>query len=453
MRHLTEEKILSLLKGELSPKDRNEVVRHLLTQCAQCGQLAKDLAVGMGLTYSAGRVKRPKPRKQDPQKLDSLLERLEVKEKEIRTRIQQERLLAAGQWASLQKHPRARQLALIDAAPKMHTWGLYDTILEAARQTAVTKPEQAIEIADLALTVAMSLPQEIYGESLIADFKAGAVAVRGNCKRVAEDFEGARADLETAWEFLAQGTGDVLERANVLNLRASWNIDLGFFQEAEELLERVINIYRQASDDAMVGRTMVKQAEAIGYHDPDRAIPILEEASGYINSIKEPMIELCMRNALSWCLNDAGYTQEALGVLEDSRGLYRKFRNRAIQFRLHWLEGRINHSLGNLREAEEIFERTAIDFLERGLPQEYLLCSVDLAGVVYEQGDLTRTLQICNSLYRSLESWHMHTEGLAVFLLFITALKEDSLQQSAFEDLSKYLRKSWRLPQEKLKAH
>jgi tetratricopeptide (TPR) repeat protein len=299
----------------------------------------------------------------------------------------------------------------------------------------------------------MSLDQDVYGEALIADFKAGAIAVRGNCKRVAEDFEGARADLETAWEFLELGTGDVLERANVLSLRGSWNIDLGFFKEAEELLERAINIYKQAADDSMVGRTMVKQAEAIGYHDPERAIPILEEASDYINSIKEPMIELCMRHALAWCLNDAGQVQEAVGVLEDSRGLYRKLRNRAIQFRLHWLEGRINRNLGNLREAEEIFERTATDFLERGLPQEYLLCSVDLAGVVYEQGDRSRTLQICNSLYRSLESWHMHTEGLAVFLLFITSLKEDAVQAKAFEDLARYIRQAWYLPQEHLQSH
>jgi tetratricopeptide (TPR) repeat protein len=453
MHHLTEDTARKLIKGELPEEERNEAVRHLLTKCPQCVERARTAAASAGLVYSAGKFKRSKPGKREQQKLDSIFGRLGVKQKEVRARIQQERLLAAGQWASLQKHSRARQLALIDADPKLHTWGLYDTILEAARQTAATKPEQAIEIADLALAVAMSLDVELYGENLIADFKAGTVAVRGNCKRVAEDFERARADLEMAWELLEMGTGDALERANVLSLKGSWNIGLGFFEEAEALLQKAIGIYKRAADDSMVGRTMVKQAEAVGYHDPERAVPILEEASGYINSIKEPLIELCMRHALAWCLNDAEKTTEALGVLEDSRGLYRKFRNRSIQFRLHWLEGRINRNLGNLREAEEIFERTATDFLERGLPQEYLLCSVDLAGVVYSQGDRTRTLQICNSLYRSLESWHMHTEGLAIFLLFITALKEDSLQQGAFEDLYRYLRQAWYLPQEKLNTH
>jgi tetratricopeptide (TPR) repeat protein len=453
MRHLTEDTARKLVVGGLKQEERNEAVRHLLTGCPQCVSLARGVAASAGLVYSAGRFKRPKNGKREQKKLDAVFERLGVKHQEVRARIQQERLLAAGQWASLQKHSRARQLALIDTDAKLHTWGLYDTILEAARQTAVTKPEQAIQIADLALAVAMSLDMEAYGENLITDFRAAAIAVRGNCKRVAEDFEGARADLEMAWELLETGSGDVLERANVLSLRGSWNTDLGFFKEAEGLLQKAISIYKQAADEPMVGRTMVKQAVSVGYQEPERAVLILEEASGYVNSIKEPLIELCMRHALAWCLNDAEKTQEAIGVLEDSRILYRKFPNRAIQFRLHWLEGRINRSLGNLREAEEIFNKTALDFLDRSLPQEYLLCSVDLAGVVYAQGDRARTLQICNSLYRSLESWHMHSEGLAVFLLFITALKEGAVQQSAFEDLFRYLRQAWYLPQENLKTH
>jgi hypothetical protein len=303
-------------------------------------ELARKVAAGAGLIYSGGRFRRPTPGKKEQKKLNSIFERLGIKQAEIRERIQRERLLAAGQWASLQKHPRAKQFNLIDSDTRLHTWGLYDTILEAARQASATRPEQASEIADLAWEVAVNLDQGTYGEPLIADFKASALAIRGNCKRIVEDFEGARVDLKMAWELLEQGTGDALERAKILSLRASWSIDLGFFAKTEELLDKSIAIYRQTADAPMIGRTMVKQAEAVGYHDPERAVLVLEEASGYINALKEPLIELCMRHALAWCLNDSGRTHEALGVLEDSRSLYRRFPNRAIQFRLHWLEGR-----------------------------------------------------------------------------------------------------------------
>jgi hypothetical protein len=194
---------------------------------------------------------------------------------------------------------------------------------------------------------------------------------------------------------------------------------------------------------------MLKQATAVGYVDPDRAVSILDEATDYINSITEPLLELCMRHSLAVFLNDAGRTQEAIAVLEDSRGLYKQFPNRIFQLRLHWLEGRINRSLLHLREAEETFERVATDFLERGLPQEYLLCSIDLAEVVYAQGDCPRTLQICMSLYHALESWHMHSEGLSVMLLFVNAIREDTVQREAFLNLARYVRRAWYLPQRK----
>lgn len=399
MRHLTEETVRRLVKGELPPQDRNAAVRHQLTQCPQCMRIAQSAMAG------------------ERRELDSILDRLEVSQQEITERIRQERLLAAGQWASLQKHPRARRLARIDANPQMHTWGLYDTLLEAARQTTSKKPGHAGEVAGLALAVATSLDKDLYGEELIADFKAAATAVRGNCKRIAKDFAGARADLEAAWKLLETGTGDALERADVLRLRGAWDIDLGFLKEAEDLLGKALKVYRRAGYDSMVGRTLVSQAQAIGSQDPERAIPLLEEASGYIDSSKEPRIELCMRHDLMWYLNETGRPQEAIRVLRGSRRLYRKFRDPKIQIQLHWLEGRIQRSLGNLGEAEEILARTATDCLARGLRQEYLFCSLDLVTTVCAQGDRKSALQICNNLYHLLESWQMHTEKTAVLLL------------------------------------
>lgn len=412
MRHLTEETVRRLVEDELPSKERNETVRHLLTRCPSCIQLAQSVAAGAG---------------GERKKLDSIFDRLEAKQREIKERIQQERSLAAGQWASLQRRSPARQLALIEANPKLHTLGLFDTLLEVARQTAPKKPKQASEVAGLALAVAMSLDKDIYSEELIADFKAAAMAVRGNCKRIARDLAGARADLEAAWELLEKGTGNVFERANVMSLRGSWNTDLGFCKEAEKLFARAINLYRLAANDSMIGRTMVAQALAIASHDLERAFLVLQEASGYIDSIKDPWGELCRRHNLAWCLNEAGQAQKALGVLEDSRELYRTFRNQTIQSQLLWLEGGIHRNLGNLKKAEEIFERTAADFLERGLPQEGLLCSLELAMLLYAQGDRTGALQICNNLYRLFSFWGMPIERMAVLLLLIAWLSQDDV--------------------------
>jgi len=407
--HLTAETVQRFVKGEIPSKERNEAVRHLLTRCPQCARMTQSVVAG------------------ERAELDSILDRLEARQQDIKERIQQERSLAAHQWASLQKHSQAQRLALIDADSQMHTWGLYDTLLEAARQAAMQKTGQAVEVADLALAVAISLDRDLYGETLIADYQAAAVAVRGNCKRVAEDFEGARADLEAAWELLKTGTGNPLEKASLLSLRGSWNNALGFCKEAEELFARAINLYRLVGNDSMAGRTMIGQALAIGSHDPGRAILVLEEASGDIDPTKEPWAELCRRHNLAWCLNEVGRPLEAVRVLKDSRGLYRKFHDPKIQLQLHRLEGRIHQSLGNLQKAEEIFERTAADFLERGLPREGLLCSLELAMLLSAQGDRTRALQICNNLYRLFSFCGMPIERMAVLLLLIAWLSQDGV--------------------------
>lgn len=412
MGHFTAETVQRLVKGEILSKERNEAVRHLLTRCPHCARLARSAAAGA----EGGK-----------RMWDSILDRLEARQQEITERIQRERSLAARQWASLQKRSRAQRPALIEANPQMHTWALYHTLLESARRTTSRNPERASEVAGLALAVAMSLDKDTYGENLIADYKTAAMAVRGNCKRVARDFEGARADLEAAWQLLEAGTGDVLERAHVLMLGGSWNIDLGFLEKAERLLERAITLYRRAGDDFMVGRAMVCKALAIGSQDPERALPLLIEASDYIDSIQEPRTELCRRHNLAWYLTEAGRPLEAARVLQESRALYRKFRDPEIQFQWRWLEGRIQSSLGNLGEAEKLIGRAATDCLERDLRHKYFLCGLELVTILLSQGDRTRALQILSSLYGLLEFWSMPAEKVFVFLLLASLLEPDGI--------------------------
>ena len=412
MGHFTAETVRRFVKGEIPSQERNGAVRHLLARCPHCARLARSAGAGA----EGGK-----------RMLDSILDRLEARQREITERIQRERSLAARQWASLQKRSRAQRPALIEANPQMHTWGLYDTLLESARRTTSRNPKRASEVAGLALAVAMSLDKDTYGENLIADYKTAAMAVRGNCKRVAGDFEGARADLEAAWQLLEAGTGDALERAHVLMLGGSWNIDLGFLEKAETLLEKAIRIYRRAADNSGAGRTMIVQARAIASHDTERAILVLEEASGYIDALQEPRTELCRRHNLAWYLTEAGRPLEAARVLRDSRALYRKFRDPEIQFQLRWLEGRIHRGLGNLSKAEKLLERAATDCLERGLVQEYLFCGLELATLLSECGDRKRALQICSSLYRLFPFWGMHREWMAAFLLLIAWLSQEDV--------------------------
>lgn len=124
----------------------------------------------------------------------------------------------------------------------------------------------------LALTVTATLDPHRYGVGRIADFRAGALALLGNTRRLASDFAGAEACFRLARTELSKGTGDPLEDAGLLSLEASLHKDLGDFERAVTVLDQAIAIYREMNETHLEGRALLKQADAIGYVQPEKAI-------------------------------------------------------------------------------------------------------------------------------------------------------------------------------------
>lgn len=434
--HLTNDTVEQLLKAEISGSERKQAVRHLLLGCEECRRRARSTARRLGVTLASDWSG-----EEAEAAYDRVFERVEKTAVATLRRLQDEKTVAAGLWASLQEHPPARRLDILAGDPRMHTWGLYNRLLEITREITPTEPERALEVSELACAVADRLDPAVYTEARVKDFQAAALAVRGNCKRVLEGFDEAGADLDRASALLREGTGDPLERAALLSYQGSLLTDLGAYENAWRVLDRAVRLYTKAGDDIRIGRTLLQQSTAAGYVDPAKAVEILEEAEPFVDPVQEPFLELSRRHSLALFLNDAGRTTEALEVLEDSRSLYRRFPTQAL--RLAWLQGKIERNLGNLEEAGEIFEQVAADFLARSQFQEHLLASLDLAEVCYAQGDRERTLEICTGLQNALEAWNLHAEGLATMMLFVSSLRESQVEQSAFLQVAQTLRRGW----------
>jgi tetratricopeptide (TPR) repeat protein len=434
--HLTDDTVEQLLKAEISGSERKQAVRHLLLGCEECRQRARSTARRLGVTLASDWSG-----EEAEIAYNRVFDRVATAAVATLRRLQDEKAVAAGLWASLQEHPPARRLDVVATDPRMQTWGLYNRLMEIAREITPTEPERALGVSELAVAVADRLDPATYTEARVNDLQAAALALRGNCKRVLERFDEAEADLDRASVLLRKGTGDPLERAALLSYQGSLLTDLGSYEKAWRVLDRAVRLYTKAGDEARMGRTMLQQATAAGYIDPAKAVEILEEAGPFIDPVHEPLLELSCRHSLALFLNDAGRTAEALEVLEDSRGLYRRFPEQAL--RLAWLEGKIERNLENLAEAGTIFERVAADFLARSQFQEHLLASLDLAEVCYAQGDRKRTLEICTGLQHALESWNMHAEGLATMMLFVSSLRGSQVEQSAFLQVAQTLRRGW----------
>src|SRR3954466_75 len=200
------------VKTELSRDDNREVVRRLLA-----GSLRRSSQSPAERSGLDGR--------EEAVRYDEAFRRTESHLEEPHERVQRERQLAAVQWDALEGHPQTRRLIMVRNDERLHHWGLFDLLLEKSRE--ITEATAAVGLAELALAVAERLDPEVYGEERVADFRTAALAILGDTRRRAGDFDGSRLGFNQARINLEEGTGDLLEEAGLLGGFVKLLCDLG----------------------------------------------------------------------------------------------------------------------------------------------------------------------------------------------------------------------------------
>jgi tetratricopeptide (TPR) repeat protein len=449
-RHLTEATMQRFLQGTLSDEDTTALMRHLLSQCTDCLEVALATGADEGFIVGSDGDFRPERVPEGVEYREAFLAVLRSGEEQP-MRLAQEKLRAIGLFAALEELPPDKRLSAIRTQKRFQTWGLFDRLLAKYPEYSRHNPQDGVNLVTLALAVVESL--EDFRPALLADFHAQALGALCNAKRLAADFDGAKAALRSAWEMLREGTGEPLEDAHLVSLEASLLRDLGKLEESAALLNKALSIYESAGDTGRQARTLIKQANAIGYIEPTQAVPLLQSALALLGAAEEPRLELCARHNLIWFLNDAGQHREALALLEISRPLYSAFADPWTQLRLHWLEGRIARALGDIAEAEATFRLVWYDFEARGMLYELTLVSIDLAEVYSARRRYKRAMRMAQDLLPVLERWGMHAEGRAVWMLFRDTLAKQAreklaLNAAAFTQAAQYYHRAWFRPLE-----
>jgi len=178
---------------------------------------------------------------------------------------------------------------------------------------------------------------------------------------------------------------------------------------------------------------------------PVRRAPTAGEAA-IVETTVRARLEWCGRHTLAVFLNDAGRPREALTLLELSRPLYEQFQDPWTRIRLHWLEGKIARSLGDLAEAEETLKRLWYDLQDSTYAFELTLLSIDLAEVYVAREKHEEALELVEEFGPMLQDWGMHTEGLAMWLLLQKAVQERRARSEAFRQMAEYLNRAWFRP-------
>jgi tetratricopeptide (TPR) repeat protein len=425
----------TFVRGELSRRRNREIVRHLLTRCGDCYRIALrylPLAYGGGSEQrgtwfdygkSFARAWRETERRQSS--------------------LAAERSAAPELLRELLAQPLDRQRVLVTTSSRYRSWALCEVLLEASREWGFREPGQALDLAHLGVEVVARLDPTEYGKARVNDLAARAWGVLGNAQRIRSDFLAADESFLKAERLLKQGTGDPLEKAQILLLKSSLRGVQQRFAEAFRLLDRTVAIARKCNDSQLRGKALVTRGFFYGMaNDLEAAIRSLRAGIRVLDPAADPRLHLAAQHNLILFLSESGRNDEAMRLLDSSRPLYHEVGDQMGLLRLRWLEGKIASSLGRFAEAEHILRDVRQELIERDLGFDTALLSLDLASLYATQGRSAEMRRLAAEMLPIFKSRDIHREAIAALFLFQKAAEMERVTLGLIHEVSSYLQES-----------
>jgi tetratricopeptide (TPR) repeat protein len=359
-------------------------------------------------------------------------------------RARQSRQEAEEQWERLKRYsPRDRRL-LVEGAKEFQTWALCERLCAESEKAAAADANRALDLADLALRVAVLIPGEEGWRSRVQGY---AWAHVGNARRVASDLPGADdafARTRKLWVVGNPDDIDPLDEGRVLDLEASLRRAQRRLPEALELHDRALAMTIRA-DSAYILLNKANVQEDLG--DFQGAVTSLQEASLLIDGKIQPRLLFALKFNLAVNLDHLGWHSEAAALIAEARELAVQLGNALDLVRVLWLEGRIATGLGRKAEAVINFEQVRREFLARGLGFDTALVSLELALLYFEQGRTAEVRILAREMAPVFQAQGVHREALAALRLFCDAAEREVATADLARRVVNYLQRARHDPQ------
>ncbi|HEX2252147.1 MAG TPA: tetratricopeptide repeat protein [Thermoanaerobaculia bacterium] len=427
------ERVADRVKGR---RDR-QVLRHVL-DCKRCRR-----RLIVMLHWNGGQGALP----WTPSAYGDLLDRLVQESERAGSPLSREQVEAPVLLSELMLHPSRRRRLMVRNSTRFLSWALAELLLERSFEEAFVDPAQAESLVRLGLDVVDQLDQTDHDSRLVADLRSRGLALLGNALRMRSDLAAADLSMREAEAALGHGSGDPLELARLLDLKASLRKDQQRIAEARELLEAAIADYLSVGESRRAGRSLLTLA-SVEYiaGNSGEALLVLQRALEMIPR-EETRLHLCLRHNLAEYLSEAGSYPEARRVFLQSQPLYSRFRDPWTQRRRAWVEGKILRGLGQLDEAERLLAWAQRGFAEQEIAYDAALVSLDLAAVHAQRGDFAKLERLSAEMMSIFRSRDIHREALAALGYFRRAVELRTASTELVQRLLTYLRQARHNPQ------
>ena len=329
------------------------------------------------------------------------------------------------------------------AQSPFHSWAFCEWLIETSRELSQSDASRAEEQARLAAEIADGLEPVRYGAALVQDLRARAQVCLGEALRHRPDLWGANDAFSRAEALLDEGTGDTLETGYLLEARASLRRDQQRLAEAHRLADESIAIYRRHRELHLLGRAFVDKGKTYAAeHDMEAAVQWMRKGLGLLDPTRERRFELGARLGLMLCLLESGRAQEAGFLLRASRSEFEVHAGELLGLRFRWLEGKVQHSLGELEEAERSLAEARRGFIERGLGFDAAGASLDLAGLYAAQGRIVEMRRVAEEMLPIFRSQDLHREAIAALIVFQQAVRMERMSLDLLREIRLYLERA-----------
>ena len=425
-----------------SPETRKKCLEHLST-CPECRdklrwlhtlgpqppQAAKILPFGRGQAL--------------PAEYGPALENASRSLCSIEIAYTRERTAAPSLYTELAQHSVDRRVLLVRNCPRFHTWGFCELLLHRSQEQNFLDPVLGERLALLAVEVLDHLDTFLYGAEPLEDLRARAWAYVANSRRVQADLQGAEEAFTFAFSFLQMGTGDSMERALLLDLKASLLTKQRRFSQALGLLRRSVAIFLELGEKHRAGRALVKMSTVHSLAgEPEQAIFLLYRALTLIDPAREPRLLLIARHNLIDDLIETGRFMEAHKMLVKARPLYKRFPQPWFQNPHKWVEGKIARGLGQIDRAETLLLAARDGFLLAGAAYDTALVSFDLASLYAEQGRMAELKRLAGEMVPVFSSRQIHGEVLAALDYWRQAVEAERASAALIAGIAAFLKKA-----------
>jgi tetratricopeptide (TPR) repeat protein len=423
------------------PEDGTDCLDHLI-QCSECRERLR-LLLHSRPGVLADKVV-PLDRWQTaPADYDPVLDRIYRSLQRIESAYARERAEAPGLFSELSQHPVEKRPLLVRNCPRFHTWGLCELLLRRSLEHNFHDATLGESLALLALEVLDCLDAAYYGAEAIEDLRARSWAYVANARRVNADLRGAEEAFALAFASLKRGTLEPMDRAVLLDLKASLLRAQRRFSKALGLLRRAAAIFLDLGEKHQAGGVLVKMStvhHAAG--EPERSIPLLYRALVLIDPAREPRLLLSAWHNLIDNLAEAGQFMEAQKLLAKARPLYRQFPQPWVQNRFKWVEGRIARGLGQREQAESLLLAARDGFLSEGAAYDTALVSLEVASLYAEQGRMAELKRIAAEMMPIFSSRQIHREALAALAFWRQAVEAEKACLNLVTGVASFLKRA-----------